>query len=344
MCVIFIVDGARPTDEMVEKAFNANDAGAGVAWREGGKVHWEKGIQTIPEMQHFCTNLPTPYIAHFRIPTEGGRRPSLCHPFPIEKDAPLDLKGSTDGYVLFHNGHWSKWRDESHRTVKDFQAKFPSGKWSDTRAMAMEAAYYGIGVLEMINEKAVAFGPKDMEIIAGGGWHQSEGIWCSNIFWKNRGTNPNYGNYATHRMCLESGCTSYNIDQTRYCPEHRKVINLEILPAEDKEEDSQPGHATADSVDGAAVDTFEDEGGKVRTGLLGTLRPHGKAAITSDGAPGGEPIHGPFDLKRLPFRLVEQLWLAKKISKKQFKKARKLDDEKRRKAAKGQGKQRSVLL
>lgn len=184
MCVIFVADEKRPTLEMVEGGWDQNPAGAGAAWREGGFARWEKGL-TLERVKELSQKLPLPFILHFRIPSVGGKRDSLCHPFPITKDVPLNLSGKTKGELLFHNGHWGRWREsilETVRTTPNF--KIPMGKWSDTRAMALYAATYGIGVLEFVDEKTVVFGPKELEIF-GSGWSQVNDVWVSNRFFEN---------------------------------------------------------------------------------------------------------------------------------------------------------------
>jgi hypothetical protein len=219
-----IADTERPTDEMLEKGFDSNDAGAGVAWRENGRVRWKKGILDIEEVKALVKDLTLPFVVHFRIPTEGGRRLQLCHPFPIENNVSLSLEGTTKGYVLFHNGHWSDWRKWALETAIGAKIGLPPGKWSDTRGMAFVASVYGLGVLEMINEKAVAFGPNDIEVTPGAGFTLNDGVWCSNMYWKNH-RSYNTGdtmmgvNYQ-RRMCRQATCTCHNIDDTGYCKDH----------------------------------------------------------------------------------------------------------------------------
>ncbi len=189
MCVVLIADTVRPSEDMVAKSWKANSDGAGVAWREGGYVHWAKGLGEA-EMQKFCRELPTPFIAHFRIASVGGVRDVLTHPFPISKDVSLELRGKTKDYVLFHNGTWHNWRTSLLDSIKGTNWKVPSGKWSDARALAWMAAHYDIGVLEMINEKVAAFGPEkgQLEVFgkAGGqdGWSLIEGVWASNGYFQ----------------------------------------------------------------------------------------------------------------------------------------------------------------
>lgn len=186
MCVIFVCDKERPTDEMVEKAFDTNNSGAGIAWREKGNVRWEKGLD-VDEIKELCKTAPIPFVAHFRIPSCGGVTPALCHPFPIEKDVNLALSGNTKSHVLFHNGHWGQWKATVLETAVKRGAKLPVGKWSDSRGMAWTAYHYGLGILEMIDEKTIAFGPgpDDLEL-TGSGWAKVNGVWCSNKLWEGR--------------------------------------------------------------------------------------------------------------------------------------------------------------
>ena len=293
MCVIMIADESRPTDEMVEKAFDNNNAGAGIAWREDGTVCWEKGIEDVADVKEMCKTLPTPYIVHFRIPSEGGKRKSLCHPFPIEHDVPLDLTGSTKGYVLFHNGHWNDWRKWVLETAFGKPIGIPGGKWSDTRGMAFVASYYGLGILDMINEKAIAFGPDECEVIAGSGWTKEEGVWCSNMFWKHtihRSYNNNYQEY--NRICSFGQCHRYDTDSDGRCPEHRK--ELPVIAAGEK--------ATPD----ASVPSEEDS-----STITGNM--FGDKSLTP-------AFRG--DATKLPFDEAWKLFQKGELSKKQFKKAR----------------------
>ena len=185
MCVIMIVSKNRPSEKMVAGAYKTNDHGAGIAWREkagDGKtpiVRWKKGLKE-DEMQKLCKDLPLPYIAHFRIASCGGQNPLLCHPFPVSKEVDLALEGQTKGYVLFHNGHWGEWKFFCRETALKTGNKIPNGPWSDSRAMAWAAHNFGIGILEMIDEKSVAFGPSDIEVMRGTGWEEVDGVWCSN--------------------------------------------------------------------------------------------------------------------------------------------------------------------
>lgn len=188
MCVIALVTKVRPKPEAVEKMFFSNDHGGGLAWREKDEktgltiVRWKKGLEE-KEMQELIAELPIPFVAHFRIASCGAKSKELCHPFPIGKEATLALEGTTKGYVLFHNGHWTEWKTFTKETALKMGKPIPMGQWSDTRAMAWAAHNYGLGILEFIDEKVVAFGPNDLEVMRGSGWDEVDGIWCSNKTW-----------------------------------------------------------------------------------------------------------------------------------------------------------------
>ena len=171
--------------------FDANDAGAGIAYREKvGKsvvVRWQKGLD-LKEVKKLCREVPMPFTVHFRIPTEGGKTPALCHPFPVEKSVSLATEGTTEGFVLFHNGHWGPWKSSSLEAAVRSGVPVPTGKWSDTRAMAYHAAIYGPGILEFMEQKAVLYGTTRVEIFGPkGAWDRVGNIWVSNKSWENRG-------------------------------------------------------------------------------------------------------------------------------------------------------------
>lgn len=200
MCVIMVCGDKRPSPELVDKAWNHNDHGGGVAWREPNSknetiVRWEKGLDK-EQMQEYCKTLPFPFIAHFRIASVGGRLEDLCHPFEIGPKASTKLSGVTSRGVLFHNGTWGQWRSMGMEAAINRGIKVPPGPWSDSRTMAWLASHLGEGVLEFINERTVFFGPKSWQIF-GDGWEEVEGIPMSNkIFLNSFRGKQNSGNAA----------------------------------------------------------------------------------------------------------------------------------------------------
>lgn len=187
MCVIAICTTVRPSEEQVQLMWTANAFGGGAAWRtkrEGvPHVAFKKGL-ILEEMQEFAKELPLPYILHFRIPSVGKDCDALTHPFVVQDDSPLVMEGETSGGVLFHNGTWNGWRTELKFACLTKGFSLPTGEYSDSRAMAILAAHMGPGILELIDEKVVLFGPEDILTFHDVGWTTSEGITYSNMGWK----------------------------------------------------------------------------------------------------------------------------------------------------------------
>lgn len=210
-----IVDKDRPTEEMISKAWSTNAHGGGVAWRADGKVHWRKGLN-YEQLKEAIETLPLPCVGHFRTESVGGIMPGLTHPFPIDESGVNYLSGNTGGYVLFHNGTWSKWKETMFQAIVTFGIKVPSGKWNDSRAMAFCAAIYGVEFLDLLDEKTVAFGPKSMEIGVttnnNGGWKDVHGVMCSNDHFM----------YKSSNKCRTTACMAWTpLDGEGYCPRCR---------------------------------------------------------------------------------------------------------------------------
>ena len=248
MCVIASAESKRLTEDMVEAMFDANDAGAGIAWRQDGVVKWEKGLK-VEVIKAKCAEVPLPYIAHFRIPTCGGRLPHLCHPFPIDKNAGLELTGSTKGFVLFHNGHWGDWKRFSLDTAAKNGFKVPTGRWSDSRAMAWAAAHHGLGVLEFIDEKAITFGPQEIEIFggqAGQHWALANGVLVSNKAWDWSSGSHSHVNMSGS-VCMFGTCKKPRTGATRYCEDHPGGIQREVKALPPSSEEKKGGLGTPQS-------------------------------------------------------------------------------------------------
>lgn len=227
MCVIMLVDNkknARPTDIMVEKAWLRNPHGAGIAWREGDEVVWQKGM-TYEEICKAIKETPLPYVAHFRhsSPAAGSEKnikPAMCHPFPVDRKSSLALTGRTKGYVLFHNGNWSAWEFEVKQAAIHSNTPLPVGKWSDSRALAFLCSIYGLGFMELLSDqKGLAFGPKYYEVFSGRGWYPLNEIWCSNDEFMTM-------SQRMWNVCQDQHCRRVSdIGLSGLCPEHQKAID-----------------------------------------------------------------------------------------------------------------------
>lgn len=229
MCVIFMVEKKRPSEQMIEKAWDRNSHGGGVAWREGEGdnrvVCWKKGIEDVDEMKELCSKLPTPFVAHFRVASCGGVKKQLTHPFPVTNLAQVSLAGKTKGYVLFHNGDWKDWDRECRQAAIMARVPLPVGKWSDTRALAWLSSIYGPGFMEFVpHQKGVIFGPKDYDIFTGSGWDKVEDIWCSNDYFVNK-----YNVHSSWSICRFGACRRKDTDAHGYCAEHRGGVAQAIV-------------------------------------------------------------------------------------------------------------------
>ena len=208
MCVIMLVSKVRPSEEMVERAWHANKDGMGIAHREGGDVVWEKGVMDLNRAKELCAKTPLPYVAHFRVASIGGVKPSLTHPFVVGPEARLDLVGRTKVGVLFHNGHWNPWNEKVLDAAIHSNNKIPEGSdWSDSRAMAWLVHIYGPGLMEVLpSQKGILMTPKKLHIFTGNGWEKINEVWCSNDYFWGR-TRGNYRN-TYHRLCSVGRCTN----------------------------------------------------------------------------------------------------------------------------------------
>lgn len=178
MCVILCATTTRLTDSMIERAAATNPDGNGIAWIADGAVEYRKGL-LLEEVQDLAAVLPRPYVFHARIASVGGVRPELCHPFPLDRRLnPNQLRGRSGKGVLFHNGHWSDWREAL--------APAGPGYWSDSRAMAELVARFGPEAIPAFvpdSQRVVLLTPRGIERFGQGWTETSRGVWASNTSW-----------------------------------------------------------------------------------------------------------------------------------------------------------------
>lgn len=269
MCVIMLANRTRPTEHMIDLAFDWNKDGAGIAWREKDRktgepyVYWRKGLN-LEEVKDMCAKVPAPFVVHFRVASVGGVRKSLTHPFPVGPDATLALEGRTTGTVLFHNGHWAPWADKALDAAISTGRKIPVGDWSDSRAMAWLVDVFGPGFMELLTQqKGILFGPnkEQLDVFTGGtGWEKINEVWCSNdFFWTKRrvtaGQNSiNYsGNSPYNRTCKIGKCQNTALvgkDICYSCQKEQESKKDDVKSSKDSDED---GGAPAVTVSGNGV-------------------------------------------------------------------------------------------
>lgn len=180
MCVIITTTErrARPSLQDLERCATTNPHGSGLAWLDGGRVHYLKGLG--PDDIHRRLRATSgPAIVHFRIASVGAVCDELRHPFPITHRTELKASGRAKS-VLFHNGTWTEWT----QAVKKYGIEFPKGEpVSDTRAAAALVARFGFEWLE--NWKYCRWAQLDAGGIHRiGSWsRRSRSCYYSNLYW-----------------------------------------------------------------------------------------------------------------------------------------------------------------
>lgn len=96
MCVILASANreTRPTIATLRLCADQNPHGSGIAWVQHNKVQWMKGL-SVEGIDALLEIIEGPVVIHFRYATVGGKRPSLCHPFPISPTSPLKPYGQS---------------------------------------------------------------------------------------------------------------------------------------------------------------------------------------------------------------------------------------------------------
>ena len=199
MCVILACDKktGKPTKQMLIEAENMNDDGGSIAWIEGKRVRWEKGLKA-KQIWKIVKKKDLPMVIHFRIATHGGVNKALCHPFPITDKVELFTSGKADE-VLFHNGIWSEYSKYALTAVVQHKIKFPSGKMSDSRAMTWLVSHFGKSILNLMGDgNKMCVLNKDGIEYYGKGWAKVDGIKCSNDLFDNTYTNYNDDTYDSN--------------------------------------------------------------------------------------------------------------------------------------------------
>jgi len=177
MCVILVCpEEVRPKPEVLYACHEANPHGAGLAWREGGRVRWQKNL-TTGEVVTLLKKLEGEVVIHFRWASVGGVDARLCHPFPITPKANVSLSGMAES-VLFHNGTWSGYQDALKRLTQHRKEPIPGGAMSDTRAAALVVNTAGPDALQQLPGRWVWMNARETRLF--GPWEAWRGMRLSN--------------------------------------------------------------------------------------------------------------------------------------------------------------------
>lgn len=239
MCVIAVCENNTFLDkDTFHKCFDANDHGAGFAWRSEGKIFFAKGFMDEKLSYKCYTRIKDyPHIAHFRLTSAGEKCRELTHPFIVSPDSEIAFSGSGDYSLLFHNGTVSDWKIISHMVSlqKKHMAKGPT---SDSRVMAMLISMIGHEALSLDSGKYVIASPDGFirlgTTFAGNdAWDEKDGIYFSNTFW-DRSYYSVYSNIYgkkdntnTYWKKEDTNKSSYYVDK-----EGRIARNIDQIPLE----------------------------------------------------------------------------------------------------------------
>lgn len=183
MCVIIIARTVFPSMTVLKQAEESNPDGAGMCWFEEDKVKWAKGLKA-DDIFEIGQDTPKPWVIHFRWASFGPKVPQLCHPFPINRDASLELQGETDRSVFFHNGHVKNIEQRMYEALGRTNMTCPPGPWSDSRGMAFVIDKFGVPMLNFqpSNQKFAVMSVAKREeklvplIYRYGEWEQQDGL------------------------------------------------------------------------------------------------------------------------------------------------------------------------
>ncbi len=171
MCVALICPPkVRPSLPLLQACHRANPHGAGIAWREKGRIHWRKGLGPC-EVHQLASEHSGEVIIHFRWASVGVISPRLCHPFPVTSAAELAAAG-TAAAVLFHNGTWGEW-ERALPTIGQLE-----GPVSDSRAAAALVSHSGSRFLRRLPGRWAVMRRREVELH--GEWLQYQGLLVSN--------------------------------------------------------------------------------------------------------------------------------------------------------------------
>lgn len=218
MCVIFACGKGRPDHDLLERAADQNKDGIGVAWPEGGRARWVKGLE-LKDAKELIDGLKEPFLIHVRAASIGGPSKYLTHPFPITNTADVALTGVAD-QVLMQNGTWTDWSKELRWAVAAAKIKMPRYPWSDARALAIMVSVYGPGILDVLNlsDRIAILDPSRKEPIQiWGHWDEKNGfLQSSHVQEKRTYTQPSYNTGRDYGLPLGRGkATNITVNSPR---------------------------------------------------------------------------------------------------------------------------------
>ena len=125
MCIAIANLQSQPlSQEQIENCWSNNGDGAGILYKEGGRLKIYKNLKSVKKFYKKYTKVieQSNCLIHFRISTAGGVNTKNCHPFFVDKDL---------GFI--HNGVISGWgnkvdgQSDTYSYNKEVLGKLPKG-------------------------------------------------------------------------------------------------------------------------------------------------------------------------------------------------------------------------
>lgn len=188
MCVICVKRrGVRmPTEAEARAMWDRNPDGAGYMYARDGQVVIKKGFL---DYEGFKASLASEgltcddaLIVHFRISTQAGVTPTMCHPFPISGDlGDMERLEATAEVGLAHNGIIQRTSDGDKRYSDTalFVTRYVSALVREEKDIHSFAIAQAIQALAPGNRFALMNGRGEIALI--GEFERRDGLFYSNL-------------------------------------------------------------------------------------------------------------------------------------------------------------------
>jgi hypothetical protein len=171
-----------------------------VAWWDGQKVRWRKGLMRLSDVLELLPNLRLPCVIHFRAATHGGITPELTHPFIISVQRPysLELRGTLrkGEALLFHNGVENTALSQLIQVLALKGKRLDTCHMSDSRAIALLVSLVGTVALAQFHSKFALIDWRG-EVEIRGHFYEENGLLVSSHYkWDYKQSYGQYGLYG----------------------------------------------------------------------------------------------------------------------------------------------------
>jgi len=199
MCVIVAkpIKTKLPTWDILEDCFKSNPHGAGFMYTFANKVYIEKGYMTfgslykrIAELSKEINLYETPIVFHFRISTSGRINEGTCHPYPIDSRELTAVETVTNLGVV-HNGIIPMFSTAEYFYNDSFYNDTQLFTWNVLTPL-YELNHNFLDndeiceLIERLAESKLCFLTNDSELKLIGKFHEVNGNYYSNLYWKKR--------------------------------------------------------------------------------------------------------------------------------------------------------------